>query len=76
MCPPTNPGYKSRILATKLFNAELKARLPPGKFADVSQMVSTNDGVVRSLFSCDGTHMNRKAAELIEGAVNAAISAR
>jgi hypothetical protein len=74
VCPPTNPGYTQRILATRLFNAELKKRLPREKFVDVSGHVTSSEGVVKQIYACDGTHLNRKAAELIEDGISACLA--
>ena len=74
VCPPTNPSYTQRILATRLFNAELKKRLPKEKFVDVSGHVTSSEGVVKQIYACDGTHLNRKAAELIEDGITTCLA--
>ena len=69
--PPTNPQYKLRVQATKLFNAALNKQLGK-RFIDISETVSSVEGLLKPEYNCDGTHMNRKAAMLVEERINAA----
>ncbi|EKX47573.1 hypothetical protein GUITHDRAFT_106561 [Guillardia theta CCMP2712] len=74
VCPPSNPQHKDRIEATNLFNKKLKEVYgPKGTYIDISNDVTTSEGVLKSDFVCDGTHMNRGILKVLEKQFNSCL---